>query len=452
MGSGLKPQHDHRIQARAGTVTRKSSQARGRIGNTATLVLAQALNVASILPITRIYPPAVFGSFATMFAIAAMVGGVSSLRLDVAATTASSADALVLLKSARRLNVAVGVAVGFLALTWGLLTGGNGGLHFVEYLALGAATVTIGASSTLTYARVRDRRYGLVAGSKLLLATIQATGQLALGLVAPSAGALLVGSALGYGASTLLLLRRAAPSSGPAPSTRDVVSRHRGFVVASAPASLINALTLNLPLLAAATAAGSVPAAHLALALRIGSLPSALLGQALMPILFGEIAHKLRSAPAAALRTYTRALAGLSVGGVTSLTALAIVVDLGAARIFGDEWSGTGTMLVLLLPFMISQFAVSPLTQTLSAAGRNADQLAWDIARLVLVAGTFAPVLTGWYGLETGVVAFSAVMVVSYAAHVLLARRALLAAAIESAGRPSTDGSYRENVNAASGA
>jgi O-antigen/teichoic acid export membrane protein len=154
-------------------------------------------------------------------------------------------------------------------------------------------------------------------------------------------------------------------------------------------------------------------------------MPLALIGQALMPILFGEVAHRLRSAPATALRCYDRALLGLSITGCASLVALSLSVNALAAPVLGDQWAGVGPMLLLLTPFMIGQFAVSPLSQTLSAAGRNREQLVWDACRLIAACAALLPVSTGWIGLHTGVGLFSVAMVVAYLAHVLLARAAL---------------------------
>jgi O-antigen/teichoic acid export membrane protein len=93
--------------------------------------------------------------------------------------------------------------------------------------------------------------------------------------------------------------------------------------------------------------------------------------------------------------------------------------------LLGPAWSGVGEILVLLLPYMISQFAVAPLTQTLNAVGRNGQQLAWDVARLGGVGAAFLPVVVGGGATRVGIVAFSAVTVVAYGVHVVLTRRAL---------------------------
>jgi hypothetical protein len=264
---------------------------------------------------------------------------------------------------------------------------------------------------------------------------VQAGGQVALGLVTATASALLFGSTLAY-ATGVVLLARSAPGAGTLPGlgsrrrVRDVLARHRGFMVASTPAGLVNALALNLPVFAAAVVGGSAPAAHLALALRIGALPSALFGQALMPILFGEITYKLRCAPREALRSYDRALTGLVIAGCVSVTTLVLAFDTTARWLLGGEWrAGVGALLVLLLPFLISQFVILPLTQTLSAAGGNRQQFTWEVARLFLVGAAFLPMVVGWGGLRTGVLLLSIVTVAACVVLVVLTRAALRRAA-----------------------
>jgi O-antigen/teichoic acid export membrane protein len=105
-----------------------------------------------------------------------------------------------------------------------------------------------------------------------------------------------------------------------------------------------------------------------------------------------------------------------------------------AGRLLGTEWTGVGPLMLVLLPFLISQFSVAQLAQTLNAAGRNGEQFAWDLVRLILVGAAFAPLFTGG-ALGTAVVAFSCVGVVVYGSHVLLSRRALRAVAAQAASR-----------------
>ncbi|WP_158554027.1 lipopolysaccharide biosynthesis protein [Micromonospora deserti] len=404
----------------------------------ALLVGAQLVNLVGVALVARLYTPAAFGAFAVLFAIASVVGGASSLRLDVAATTARNADAAVLFRLAARSNTAVALGTGLVAVTCYAFLDRLDGQGFVECLALAAVTAAIAASATLTYARVRQGRYRRVAGGKLLTAAVQTIALLLAGVVLPQPTGLLLASALGYGAGALALARGDRPGHGSAhPTARDVLGRHRGFVLASAPAGLISALAVNLPVLATGTLLGSTAAGDLALALRIGALPSALFGQALMPILFGEIAHRLRAAPSGVLRAYDRALLGLLASGAVSVTGLALSTWWLAPMLFGPQWRGAGVALLLLVPYMVSQFAVSPLSQSLNAAGRNGQQLCWDLGRLAMTVAVFAAVAVGWLGPLACLISLSAAMVATYAVHVVLTRAALGSAA-RAAGTPTS--------------
>ncbi|MDG4831446.1 hypothetical protein O7627_19295 [Solwaraspora sp. WMMD1047] len=397
---------------------------RGQARRLGSLLVAQVINLGAVLVVVRLYPPAAFGQFASLFAVAVVVAGVSAFRLEIAITTASDDDAAALIGVARRLNVAVGGGAALVGLAWSATAGrvDDGGL--LEVVALGAVVTLFGLSNTLTYACVRDERYGLVAASRLAVAVVSASGQIAFGLLDPTPGGLLVASAAGYGAGALLLrLRLRVPASGV--RVRTVLDRHRGFVVAAAPASLMNSLALNLPVLVAVPVAGGAAAADLALAMRVGLMPIALLGQALLPIVFGEVARQVRTTPETALAGYDRALVRLLMLGTGCLVVLAVGVHALAGRIFGAEWVGVGTMLLILTPFLIAQFAVSPLGQTLNALGRNWDQFVWDACRLTGLTLAFVPLVAGWIDLRAAVACFSALTVVAYVGHVSLARRAL---------------------------
>ncbi|XTZ16663.1 hypothetical protein ACQSSU_04530 [Micromonospora echinospora] len=408
---------------------------RDRVRTAALMMAAQVVNLAGILLVTRLYTPAAFGRYAVAAAVAAAVGGAGALRLDVAAAaTAAERDATLLLRIAARLNGVVGVVVALLAVAWAAFAGDLDRSVLVEAVALGALTTALGLSGTMVYARVRDRRYRLVAVAKLATALVQNAGMVAFALLGGrSATALLAATALGYASGALLLFRPRRRAAGV--TVRDVLRRHRPFMTASAPASLINGLTLNVPLFFAA-AVSSVAAADLALALRVGTLPSALLGQALMPILFGEIAHQLRSSPRRARASYDRALVGLSVAGAVLLTVLAVGTHLAAPLAFGPEWTGAATVLLFLLPFLVGQFAVVPLSQTLAGIGGNRQQLLWDIGRLLTTGLVFLPALAGWISWPVSLLSFSLAMLAWYGVHVLLTRAALTrACAVED--RPS---------------
>ncbi|MEU4567439.1 oligosaccharide flippase family protein [Micromonospora sp. NPDC023956] len=396
---------------------------RDRVGTAALMMAAQVVNLAGILLVTRLYTPAAFGRYAAVAAVAAVAGGAGALRLDVAAATATERDAPLLLRIAARLNGVVGVVVALLAVAWAVVVGDLDRSAFVEAVALGALTTALGLSGTMVYARVRDRRYRLVAVVKLATALVQSVAMVAFALSGDrSATALLAAMALGYATGALLLFRPRRPAADV--GVRDVLRRHRPFMTASAPASLINGLTLNVPLFFAA-AVSSVAAADLALALRVGVLPSALLGQALMPILFGEIAHQLRSSPRRARSSYDRALVGLFVAGAVLLTVLAVGTHLAAPFVLGPEWAGAATVLLLLLPFLVGQFAVVPLSQTLAGTGGNREQLRWDVGRLLTTGLVFLPALAGWISWPVSLLVFSLAMVGWYGVHVLLTRAAL---------------------------
>ncbi|XTZ16668.1 lipopolysaccharide biosynthesis protein [Micromonospora echinospora] len=403
---------------------RRSIASRRHLGAMALLALAQAVNLGWILLATRLYGPDAFGRYATLFAVAAVVGGASALRLDVAATTATDRDAAVLLRTAVRFNLA-GAAL--LVVGAAVLGEHTGWITPLEVLTLGVSTAALGFATTMVFARTRDRRYSLVAGGKLVSAVVCVVVQVALAPVALTASTLLASVAAGYTASALLLCRSRPSPPGTLPGTRRVLGRHRAFLAASAPASLVGAVASNLPVLVVGTVLGGAAAADVALALRVGELPSALFGQALMPMLFGEIAHRLRSSPATAARSYGRALVRLAVVGLLSLTALALGVWAVAPTVFGAEWTGAGVALLLLVPALAAQFAVTPLSLTLNATGRAGQQLAWDVLRLVATGVAFLPGVLGWLGLSACLALYSTVTVLVYGVHVVLVQAALRA-------------------------
>jgi len=396
----------------------------GRLMDVALVASAQTVNLASVLLITRMYAPDAFGRFAALFAVAAIVGGLAPLRLDVAMTTETDAESPALIRAARTLSVTFGVVCAAVAAAAQSAAPAAGGFRPVECVLLGTTVAAMGLAATHTYAGIRRRRYRAIGVAKLANAVIQVVVLAAVGLAYPTAETLLLGATAGYGLAAAVL--RTSPSgAAPRAEVRRALARHRRYVAATLPASILNSFALYLPILVATAAEGPAVVATLTLALRVGALPSALMGQSLMPILLGEISHRLRTSPASAVRRYDRALAALAVTGCVAVSSLCAVLYVGSDRLLGPEWTGVGTTLLVLAPMLIGQFAVTPLTHLLATSGGAGAQLSWDAARLLLAAACFGPAASGATSFQVCLLLYSLSMLVAYTAHALLSRRSL---------------------------
>ena len=77
--------------------------------------------------------------------------------------------------------------------------------------------------------------------------------------------------------------------------------------------------------------------------------------------------------------------------------------------LLGPRWVQAGTFARYLAPMFMIQFVASPIGSTLILLEKQQLQLVWDLARLILVVGSF------WLGVRLGISAERAIVIYSVA-------------------------------------
>lgn len=355
----------------------------------------------------------------TLIALASVLVGVSTMRLEVAGQSEQDEDeARSVLGLGMTLATGLGVAITAASvLAWAL------GLVAPVALMLGPL-VTIASTQLIGTAWLARRRsYGALARANFVQNGGMTVAQTALTAVSPTVGALIVGFLVSrvhwLGHMPRLLWERAA--------VRRTWRRHRAYALTAGTSAGINSLAGQVPILLPALVYGDQAAGFFAMALRILVSPLSLIGEAAAAAAVGEISQALRTRSGRARAVLRRGLLDLAVvGAVPALLAGALGMAI-VPRLLGSQWDQTGAIVSALAVGAWAQFAVAPFSQALNLSGHSHWLLVWDVVRLAAVAAAFLlPSVLG-LGIVAAAVCYSAVMIGLYVALSVMSDRALAA-------------------------
>lgn len=398
-----------------------------------TLFAQVVLTGASPL-ISRIYSPAEVGIYTVVASVAAILGGVASLRFDFAIPLPErerDAYGVVALGLISVIVTTLG-ATAILLLFGVPLTRAFNQPNLMPWLLLGpVAAGCQGMQRVLNQLAVRHRRYRSIATRNVFRAVVTSVSQVGLGLVGFKAGGLVLGLGAGNVAGSMALLsgsRLRAPEARDGrslPSLHGLLRRYRKFPLMLAPSGLLNVLGNQAPILLISYHFGSAVTGWLGLTQTVLALPVALLGQAVAQVYLGEIARAKRSGDRAygALFGKTSRNLGIVAGLMTAfLVGLAPVLF---PFVFGSNWVVSGEYARILAPAFGLQLLVVPLSQTLVVSGRQGRQFMWDGGRLLITAVSVLTAASLGASATQTVIIFSAASAAAYCVLWLMARSAV---------------------------
>jgi O-antigen/teichoic acid export membrane protein len=207
-----------------------------------------------------------------------------------------------------------------------------------------------------------------------------------------------------------------------------------------APAAVLNAAALQLPVVLVAGLYAPAAAGALVLATRVAAAPMQLAGQSVAQAFTGRLGAR-PDLEDGDLRPAVRG-AALRLGVLGAAVALPVVLAGPTVAVWalGDSWRGAGRCAQLLAPAFALQLVVSPLAAVLAARGRQAVQLAWDAVRLPAIVAAVAVPAALDRSVYVGVGAYGIVLGASYVALLALIWRAAGPIAVSAPRSPAAGG------------
>lgn len=387
---------------------------------------AQAMTLAFIPLITRLYGPEAYGVLGVFMGLAMMLVPLAALTYPIAIVLPErDADARGLARLSLRIAAAIAVGLALLLLGCGdALASGLGVEEIAPYLLLLPLVMFSGAALEVAQQwLIRVQRFGLSARVAVLHSLLHNGIRLGGGLLHAVPAVLLVTTALGSTLHALMLAigSRSAASAASAEHERPetpapalvLARRHRDFPLFRAPLMLINGLSQNLPVLVLAAFFGAAPAGFFALCKQALSMPTHLLGKAVADVYYPRLTRAIqRDEPIAAM--LLKASGGLALVG---LLPFALVFAIGPwlfALVFGQDWALAGEYARWLALAEFSVFISRPCTVAVPALGLQGRFLVFELFSTALrVAALFGGALLLEGALAT-VVAFSIASIAIY--------------------------------------
>lgn len=361
---------------------------------------AAQLMVLATLPVAaRLFDETAFGvlglmvTMSNILAVAMHFGYVDAV---IAARTDTDADDIV------RLVLSI-IFVAFIPL---------GGLVYVVILndVLGYGTMpywTIGpilvqaaavaAGFTFQQRVIRNQKYGVLAGSHLALGGGRSTGQIAGGVLLPTALGLVLAEMFSRCAMAVFVISRCPRSLWNLWSRRDGIVRmaleFRSYAAMRAAGALLNMLNMSLPTLIIAQNFSLLEVGFISFTLAVIYAPIGLIQKALGDIFTGTYRSLLDTDVAQARRLFWLALGCLSALGAVAGGVLHFFGEPLFSFIFGEKWASAGLTAERFAPLVAVMTAVSPLSTSLNILRRADIGLAFNVARLALLVGVMVLVV-----------------------------------------------------------
>lgn len=393
--------------------------------------LGQMVGLLAIPVISRLYTPADFGIYSTILAVSFVVSAVSTLKLDAAVPLPrDSEDAILLLRVSLAIAGLIGLGLtaiaGLVSVSFGSASDGLLTVLWIAPLS-GAGLGVVGA---IVQVLLRDQKYFGIAVRNVVQPVLLLFFQVVFGFAAVSNG-LVFGLLVANLSAALLMLATAGIATLKMPvgydtsDTRRVVNRYRSFLLANAPASLVNSVGLQIPVMLLTALYGVEVGGNFGMAQRVLSLPMLMVGIAVGQVYLSTLSQAIRAGETDFHRIFYRHSVVLAVGGLVIAVVVAALAPVAFVYILGPDWSAAGQYARALAVALGFQMLSSPLTQTLVALEELRMLLTLDLFRLSVVVTTCVGASSLGFGADEAILALSAGIGSSYVIYWLGARHAV---------------------------
>lgn len=378
--------------------------------------------------LTRLYTPAQFGTFSVILAILMATTTVSVGRFDLAIPLPQS-------RSEARNLLFLGTLAAGISITLGIIVVGTNAMGLLDQVpptvrpwiwTLPVLLIPVACYQLLSAWALRESRFKAIAGRNVSMSLVTAAAQIAAGLIGMGVGGLIAGYFAGQFIGSLTLAfgtRWAQDSTEPKTSLSKTLRTYRRFPLILAPTGFANTLGAQAPLLIVATQFGAHDAGMFALAQRVLSVPSVLIGQATSQVFASQLAKLRREGSSDCQLLFNRISLYLLFAATPLVVILMILSPLIFSTIFGTSWHEAGRIAQGLSLGVGAQLIGSTVSQTLVVFDRLALIAAWDFMRLICVCAAIIATATITGDLLVTAWVFSGVTSCLYAAYWVMSWR-----------------------------
>jgi O-antigen/teichoic acid export membrane protein len=391
-------------------------------------VISQVLGIIFVPIITRIYPPAIYGTLAVFSSLLSILIVGSSLRYELTIPIAEKDDDAEYLLILSFSIVCVLTIVLFVLMTFfGDVLAGTFHFEFISpyYWLFCIGFLGISVYQILTYWTLRSKDYILITRTRIAQSISGSVSKIILGVLSFGSFGLIGGEIIGRMVGIGTLGRTIIPRlwrvirNFDMQRMRSLALRFKKFPTFSLPSSFINEISLQVPTLFISGIFGFQMVGLYSMCYSMLVLPVSFVSGSIAQVFFSESSELFRQKSDKMLVLYLQTTKKLFLFGAPLILGGAVVFPYLFPIVFGSAWQDAGMFSLPLSMMVIAQFVVSS-TDRLELYGYNHWELAWNISRTCLVLSGFYLAYVFTLSPVTTVLVFSFIMTVMYVVNYIL--------------------------------
>lgn len=358
-------------------------------------VLAQAVPIAIIPILTRIFTPEDFGLLALYGAFVSVLGVVATGRYEIAIMLPKEdEEARILLQISALVALFVALIISIPIFLWDTEIAkflGNENILPWLYLVPGSVFFT-GVYQSLTYWNNRQKKFKNTAISRINQSLFQGLSQTSLGFLNVSGG-LIWGQFIGIASSLTYLIRKNKCYKNILEKTDEAeikkqLIKYQRFPKYGVVGSLCDAAAQQMPVLMLTKFYSSTVTGMFSLTFRVLNMPTNIISAAIGQVLFQKIVEISHTAPEKLNSYILKMFFLLFLIYLPAVPVLFIWGDDLFGFIFGEEWRQAGIYSGYLVIAVAIQFSVSPLSTVMSLGNNIRMGTAWKILYVCTITST----------------------------------------------------------------
>ncbi|WOE41671.1 lipopolysaccharide biosynthesis protein [Acinetobacter chinensis] len=339
------------------------------VGGTA---FAQLISLLCLPIITRLYSPDDFAIFSVYLAFVSILAVGACLRFEIAITTQENdQDAVALVVLAVICNIFYTAIITIILLLLGetILKIFNK-IELLKYLwAIPLGVFLSGLYSSLQFWNVRRKKYALLAKTRLVQSVSSSSVQILSGFLGVGSVGLIYGQLfnfIGGGISLISIFLKENKKKLTRLTTHNlkkIFIKNKNYPKYSLIEGLLSSISIHLPMIIIFLTVSAERTGYLMLAMKVMAIPLMLIGSAISQIYLADAKNKSLKGD---LFDFTYSIIKkVIVLGVMPLILIGISSPYLFPLIFGIKWAGSGSIVLLLLPWFAFQLLTSPVSMAL---------------------------------------------------------------------------------------
>jgi O-antigen/teichoic acid export membrane protein len=353
--------------------------------------LSQAIPIAIMPVLTRIYTPEDFGLYAIYGAIITILGTIASGRYELAILLPEKdEDAINIFALGILITIIMVLITSILIIicnSYFILLLNNQDMKYWLYF-VPISVFIIGCQNLLLYFNNRLKNYKVLSKSFIIKSSTSAVVQSLFGFIKQGVTGLISGQLLSQFISDVWLLiimykSKIKISSINRKKIIEVAKRYRDFPKYSILAILANKLTNQLSNIVIFTVYSVTILGLYSHVQRVLGLPSALIGSSIGRIFFYE-ANKEKQQSGKSIKTLKKTIRKLLIIGIPIFGVLFFIVEDLFAFVFGEPWRMAGQYAQIAIPYFFIQFVVSSISSVDTIMEKQNLDLIFNVLLLVI--------------------------------------------------------------------